>query len=105
MKTQFVLRRSSRCLCSTLNRFDDARVASAAAKMPIHRDANLHFGRLRRFREEFSSLDDHAVEAVATLNGLLVNEGLLHGVQRGNCTELFLFRVPLWKTFERRHRF
>src|SRR3954447_26417552 len=53
---------------------------AAAAQIVAQCLKHLFFRRLRRSREQRLRRDDHAVEAVAALCGLLGDEGLLHWV-------------------------
>ena len=43
----------------------------------------------RGVRKKFGSLDDHAVETVAALNGLFIDHGLLYRMQRRVSREFF----------------
>src|SRR5439155_1328341 len=60
---------------------DDAHVSSAAAKVVGKRLLDVGFARLLVAGKEGGRFHDHAVDAVAALHGLLVDEGLLHGMQ------------------------
>jgi len=51
------------------------------AEIVGERVLDLSFGRLFGRRQECGRLHDHAVDAVAALHRLLIDEGALHGVQ------------------------
>ena len=72
--------------------------------MSAHRGTNLRIARLRRLRQQFRSLHDHPVVAVSALDRLLIDHGLLHGMQGGRPRQLLLRGVPGGKSFERRDR-
>src|SRR3954469_2090380 len=55
-------------------------MSAAAAKIVAQRLEHLGFRRMRRSLEQRFRRDDHAVEAVAALRGLLLDESLLHGI-------------------------
>ena len=61
-----------------LDRLDDAGMRPAAAEIVRERLLDLRLGRLLVLGEEGGRLHDHAVDAVAALHGLLVDEGPLH---------------------------
>ena len=66
-------------LCrGALDRADDAGMRAAAAEIVGERLLDLGLARLLVLREEGRRLHDHAVDAVAALRGLFVDEGLLH---------------------------
>ena len=60
---------------------DDAVVGAAAAEIAGERLAHVGFGRLRLAVEQLLGRHDHAVDAVAALRRLLVDEGLLQRVR------------------------
>jgi hypothetical protein len=51
--------------------------------MAVHGGADFRIHRLRILRKQLGGLDRHAVVTVATLDRLLVNERLLHWMQKG----------------------
>ena len=53
---------------------------AAAAQIIAQRFQHLVLGRVWRALQQRLGRDDHAVEAIAALRGLLVDEGLLHGI-------------------------
>ena len=56
---------------------DNPVVGTAAAEMTGQRLADIGVGRTRFLIQQFLGLHDHAVDAIAALRGLLVDEGLL----------------------------
>src|SRR5260221_13081975 len=64
-----------------LHRTHDAEMGSAAAEIVRQLRFDLLFRRLRVVRQQRGGLHDHAVDAVAALHRLLVDEGLLDGVR------------------------
>src|SRR5579871_5648036 len=64
-----------------MDRFADAIVGSASAKIARHRLIDLLVRRSRRFRQESHGGHDLAGLAVATLRHLLGDPGLLHGMK------------------------
>src|SRR6266852_8338202 len=72
-----------------LHRAHDAEMGSAAAEIVRQLRFDLQFRRLWVVREQGSGLHDHAVDAVAALHGLLVDEGLLDRVRMLVRTEPF----------------
>src|SRR2546430_2653543 len=71
----------SRRRCRALDRPDDAGMRPAAAEVVRQRAPDVALARLLVLGEEGGRLHDHAVDAVAALGGLLVDEGLLHAMQ------------------------
>src|SRR5262245_32257784 len=67
---------------SKLNCLHDARIAAATAEMSVHRLANFALTWLRILAQQFRTLDDHAVVAVAALRSLLVDHSALQRVKR-----------------------
>src|SRR5438445_8352165 len=59
------------------HRTDDAQMRAAAAKVVRQLGFDLLFRRLRVALQQGGGLHDHAVDAVAALHGLLLDEGLL----------------------------
>src|ERR1700686_3242318 len=84
---------SSDLAAGALDGAHDAQVRAAAAEVVGERLLDLVLGRMLVLREQDGGLHDHAVDAVAALRGLLVDEGLLKGVR--------LFRRA--QAFERHH--
>ena len=84
-------------LCSdcALDRPDDAGVRAAAAEVVGERLFDLRFGRLLVLGEERGGFHDHAVDAVAALHGLLVDEGPLHRMWLLRCAEALQRHDPL----------
>src|SRR5262245_4840965 len=70
-----------------LDRADDAQMRAAAAKVVHERRLDLVLARLRIRLEERRSLHDHAVDAIAALHGLLVDERLLQPMRLLGRTE------------------
>src|SRR5437868_131058 len=62
---------------------------AAAAEIVAQRRERLPLGWLWIDREQRLGGHDHAVEAVAALRGLLVDEGLLHDIRLIACAEAF----------------
>jgi len=62
---------------------------ATAAEIVAQRGERFLFRRLRVDREQRLGGHDHAVEAVAALRGLLVDESLLHHVRLVACAEAF----------------
>src|SRR6185295_7380499 len=85
-----------------LNRLDDAGIGTAPAQVTVHGRANLLDGRLRVPGEQLRPLDDLAVVAVAALQRLFVDHGLLQRMQLGGARKLSLLRVPGGQALERR---
>src|SRR5262249_1512935 len=71
----------SRVRGRALDRAQDAGVGPAAAEIVRERSLDIGVARLLVAGEECRRLHDHAVDAIATLRGLLVDEGLLHRVR------------------------
>src|SRR5215510_4690738 len=88
-----------------LDRCDHAGIRTASAQMAVHGRANLLDGRLRVFGKQLRPLDDLAVVAVAALQGLFIDHGLLQRMQLRSARKLFLLRVPGGQSLERRDRF
>src|SRR5438874_2829160 len=61
-----------------LDRLDDAVMGAAAAEVVGERVLDLRFGRLLGLGEERRGFHDHAVDAIAALRRLLLDEGALH---------------------------
>src|SRR5918992_5007819 len=61
-----------------LDRLDDAGMRPAAAEVSGERVLDLRLGRLLVLRKESRGFHDHAVDAVAALHGLFLDEGALH---------------------------
>src|SRR5580693_2082396 len=59
---------------------DDFNVSAAPAQIIPERFARLGFGRMSIDLQQRFGRHDHAVEAIAALRGLRVNESLLHGI-------------------------
>src|SRR5262249_50627727 len=78
-------------------------VSSAAAEILGKRVPDIGLARLFVFREESRRLHDHAVDAVAALDGLFVDERLLHRVGLGRRAEP-LERDDLLPGFDRADR-
>src|SRR5438309_4530869 len=55
-------------------------MGAAATEIVGERNPDLGFARVLGLRQEGGRLHDHAVDAVAALCGLLVDEGLLHAM-------------------------
>src|SRR5688500_2990982 len=64
-----------------LHRLDDAHVRAAAAQIVGERLPDLGVARALVLREQVGGLHDHAVDAVAALHRLLLDEGLLQRVR------------------------
>src|SRR4029434_4356000 len=64
-----------------LDRAHDAHVRAAAEQIRGERLLDLAIARMRILIEQCLCLHDHAVDAVAALHGLLINEGLLQPVR------------------------
>ena len=73
--------------------------------MAVHRRANLFDRRLGVPGKQLRPFDDLAVVAVAALQGLFINHGLLQRMQLRSARELFLLGVPSRQALERRHGF
>lgn len=71
-------------------------VGTTAAQYALHALPNAGFIGLGVFFEQGYRCDNHSVEAIAALGGLLLLEGLLHRMQRP---------VFLHQSFERGNRF
>src|SRR5258708_3607474 len=57
--------------------------------MTVHAGDDFGFARVRRFAEERDGAEDHAGRAVAALERVVVEEGLLHDVQGAGGGEPF----------------
>ena len=77
------------CFAGAQHRGDDAIVGAAAAEIAGQRLAHVGLGRLRLAVEQFLGRHDHAVDAVAALRGLLVDEGLLQRMRLVDRAEPF----------------
>src|SRR3954464_15842465 len=62
---------------------------AAPAQIVSQRLEHLGFRRTRRARQQRLRRDDHAVEAVPALRGLLMDKGLLHGIGMLTCAKTF----------------
>src|SRR6185312_12620389 len=62
-----------------LHRAQDAHMGPAATEIVGERLLDLVLARILRLGEKGGRLHDHAVDAIAALHRLLVDEGLLHG--------------------------
>ena len=69
------------------DRLDDSHVRAASTEVAVQRLNNLRFGRLWRLLQERRRCHDHPVDAVATLHGLRINEGRLHGMRLAGSAE------------------
>ena len=79
------------CFAGAHDGGDDPIVGSAAAEMTGQRLAHVGIGRLRLLIQQFLGLHDHAVDAIAALRGLLVDEGLLQRMRLFDAC-----RAPRW---------
>src|SRR6516164_4210669 len=75
------------------DRLDDARMRATTAEIVGERVLDLSFGRLFGRRQECGRLHDHAVDAVAALHRLLIDEGALHGVESPSSVTTFCCAV------------
>ena len=64
-------------------------MCATSAEVVVQRPADLFFRRLGRLLQERRRRHDHAVDAVAALRGLCVDEGRLHGMRLVRRTEAF----------------
>lgn len=64
-------------------------MGAAATEIPRQLVANLRFRGLGDSIEQGLGGHDHAVQAIATLRGLLVDEGLLHRVRMLTAADAF----------------
>ena len=64
-----------------LNRSDDVLVAGAAAEVALEPEAHLLLAGIRVLLEQVDGAHDHARRAVAALEGVLLVEGTLHGME------------------------
>ncbi len=85
------------------DRPDDAGMGAAAAEVVGERLLDLRLGRLLVVGEERGGLHDHAVDAVAALHRLLLDEGALHRMRLLRRAEAFE-RHDLLLGGERRQR-
>src|SRR5262249_29093595 len=69
----------SRVAGRALHRADHAQMRPAAAEVVGKRPLDLGHARILVLREQRDGPNDHAVETVAALHRLFVDEGLLHG--------------------------
>jgi hypothetical protein len=60
-----------------LNGLEKSRIGSTAAEVTVHRGADLLFTRFGGLREQLRRFDYQAIQAIATLRGLLFDNGLL----------------------------
>src|SRR4030095_15230728 len=88
-------------LSGAVYRLDDSRIGPAAAEMSVHRGADLRVRWLWSFSEKFRSFDNHTVVAIPALQGLLVDHGLLDGMELGRLRQLLLRGVKCRQSFER----
>src|SRR5688572_13011693 len=65
----------------TLDRLGDARIRAAAAEVGVHVGLDLVLGRPLHLVQELGRLDHHPVLAVAALRHLLLDPGLLDGME------------------------
>ena len=79
---------------SLLDRGQDPRIRTATAEMPVHRRADLLLGRALRRREQVSSLDHHAVLAIAAMRHLNIDPRLLQRMQRRSRSRRAALRPP-----------
>src|SRR5437764_8155421 len=87
---RFVMAVSSRHLLGrALDGADDAQVRAAATKVLGERSADLLLGRIACGLQERGGLHDHAVDAIAALHRLLVDERLLQRVRLRRRSETF----------------
>src|SRR5262249_10462438 len=84
-----------------LDRLEHARIAAAAAEMPVHGLADFALAWLGIGREKLRALDGHTVEARAALDRLEVDEGPLQRMELGRRRNPFLFGVERGQPFER----
>src|SRR5262245_66203901 len=78
----------------TRDRFDDAAIRGTPAQVPVHGRANLFDGRVGVFGKQLRPFDDLAVVAVAALQRLFIDHGLLQRMQFRSARELLLLSVP-----------
>jgi hypothetical protein len=76
---------------------------ATVTQVAVHGAADFRLGGAWIARQEFAALDQHAVDAVAALRRLHVDEGLLQRMQ-GRCRrEVSLLRIPGREPLERGH--
>src|SRR5258706_465193 len=76
-------------LRSTLHSAHDANMGTAAAEIARQRVLDLVFGRVRICIQQGLRLHDHAVDAIAALDRLLVDESLLQRMRMRRAPEAF----------------
>src|SRR4051794_37266971 len=80
---------SPSCIRRANDRFDNAGMRSAPTQIIGERVLHLRFSRFPGRSKECSRLHDHPVDAVAALRRLLLDEGILHGMELARAAEPF----------------
>src|SRR5947209_20202158 len=87
-----------------LHRGDDPLMRAAAAEIAAEGLLDLAIARVRGALEQRLAGHDHAVDAVAALGGLLLDERLLERMRRARRAESFERRYPNARRLRERHR-